>query len=788
MAYFQSPDMTNRNNAAVSHVVVTLHGIRTYGSWQKRFEDIVRNAIRDRRGPIEDAPLFVHRHYGFFSLPAFATPLLRWFQARRFRRELEYLVDEFPGLRRIDVFCHSFGTYIAATAIAGRKHHRDLPPITNLVLAGTVLPTGFGWDELIGKKVVRLINDCGTRDTVIFLNRLLIPLLGAGGLLGFRAMERDSLVQRYFDLGHSGYFESAAGDNDADWFLKRFWMPIVLEKPGVPVEAHDARTPLTTTRGIRLFLINNATVFKLGVLAAAIVGAFSWIAGLYANAEMQRELAVARLAASEVDRVVSASTSIDRDTELLAAEALKRPLPDNEKQAFLRRNALRLAPAIESLRLSINHAAISEDGSTGAMAWDRSVALFDLAAGTKKPTLLLPTGPVLGMAFDRTASILAIATGEGFYVDRSSDGERLHQRPELVVSFAFGPIDGLLAYRPASGGVVVFNPKTSHTQTIRLPSDADAPLDQDDPDLNPLPVVLPGGSSYSGPAEVGFIDTTRLLAIEAQTLFEVDLATGSVKQSIDGSATGLIVARSGTYVAVRRPSTGQVDTGLGVYKVSQSSLDPILELPDGVTAFDFAPDGTRLFWSNLDGQITELALADGKPEVMCEFSELQEQVCEGGFCSTSQYPQGLSFAIAPDGKHGVLIADSFYPQLRLITFDVDANSCSAPAKTDIELVDAQFVDTNLAIVRNRDEGLMFIDTEINRVLTQNPLDVVHDIQASPAARRVLFGQGGVAKTMIYTVDGALDTLCRLPGAINPGTWERVFGGEDRKPTCPDIKR
>src|SRR5215831_14630474 len=102
-----------------SQLVVTVHGIRTYGQWQERLEALVGPQAAGR--PIE----FVNYKYGYFSLIAFVLPFLRWLVVRRFRKELVERCTQTSRVR-IDLVGHSFGTHIIAWAL---YHLRDNPQI-----------------------------------------------------------------------------------------------------------------------------------------------------------------------------------------------------------------------------------------------------------------------------------------------------------------------------------------------------------------------------------------------------------------------------------------------------------------------------------------------------------------------------------------------------------------------------------------------------------------------------------------------------------------------------------
>jgi hypothetical protein len=91
-----------------NHLVVTVHGIRTFGQWQGRLESIT---LAKKPGV-----LFYHFTYGYFSMLAFVVPFTRWIVVSRFRRELRALVARIqPG--RVDLVGHSFGTHLIGWAL-----------------------------------------------------------------------------------------------------------------------------------------------------------------------------------------------------------------------------------------------------------------------------------------------------------------------------------------------------------------------------------------------------------------------------------------------------------------------------------------------------------------------------------------------------------------------------------------------------------------------------------------------------------------------------------------------
>lgn len=65
----------------MKHLVVTVHGIRTFGGWQERLEALL---TQDRSN--QSGTQVVNYRYGYFSVLAFLIPPLRLLVVRRFRR------------------------------------------------------------------------------------------------------------------------------------------------------------------------------------------------------------------------------------------------------------------------------------------------------------------------------------------------------------------------------------------------------------------------------------------------------------------------------------------------------------------------------------------------------------------------------------------------------------------------------------------------------------------------------------------------------------------------------
>src|SRR5688572_18797931 len=115
------------------HLVITVHGIRTFGHWQERLESLLRDA--------QPGITVKNFKYDYFSSIAFMVPFLRWIVTRKFRRDLLHSVNE-EKWDRIDLVAHSFGTHIVGWGLHG-IHCDKRPRINTVLLAGSVLRPDF---------------------------------------------------------------------------------------------------------------------------------------------------------------------------------------------------------------------------------------------------------------------------------------------------------------------------------------------------------------------------------------------------------------------------------------------------------------------------------------------------------------------------------------------------------------------------------------------------------------------------------------------------------------------
>lgn len=205
-------------------LLVSVHGIRTFGSWQQNLSVELEKYSRSFE--------CVEIKYGFFDLISFVVPPLRRSFVRKSAGRLRQILE---NRKETDGFivAHSFGTVIVSEAL-----REPLPMKLNaIVFCGSPLRHDENIDHLVASSSV-VVNDCGIHDWVLLLSRFLILGLGDAGRVGFRRENTGKFCNRYFDGGHDLYFKPY---DQHSKFYERFWLKLfaVSQQP----ERVDQRRP-----------------------------------------------------------------------------------------------------------------------------------------------------------------------------------------------------------------------------------------------------------------------------------------------------------------------------------------------------------------------------------------------------------------------------------------------------------------------------------------------------------------------------------------------------------------
>jgi pimeloyl-ACP methyl ester carboxylesterase len=203
---------------STARLVLSLHGIRTRGAWQKALNDDLQAAG------------FVHKQldYGNFLALQLLLPGSR-------RRKVEWLLAEYTALRdkwgkdvRPHVIAHSFGTYLVARAL-------ELYPeiqFDQVILCGGIVRPDFPWTTVMGlrKQAGRVLNHYGRRDLWARLVGWAVEDAGPSGWSGFRDLADGGVVQRcHTEFRHSDFFYSLN--------FRQVWVPVLRGEAVPPAES-----------------------------------------------------------------------------------------------------------------------------------------------------------------------------------------------------------------------------------------------------------------------------------------------------------------------------------------------------------------------------------------------------------------------------------------------------------------------------------------------------------------------------------------------------------------------
>jgi hypothetical protein len=176
----------------VRPIIVTLHGIRTRGEWQKR--------IAPRIARFGMIPILLD--YGYFNLFQFLNPLAR-------SRRVHWLRDEIATVRRdyprapISIVAHSLGTYLVARMI------EETPAFhfETLLFSGSIVRADYDWSAVLESNRVNYVaNYIAGKDIWPLLASLCVAGAGNTGNNGFSTTHGALFQHTHRKYGHSDYF------------------------------------------------------------------------------------------------------------------------------------------------------------------------------------------------------------------------------------------------------------------------------------------------------------------------------------------------------------------------------------------------------------------------------------------------------------------------------------------------------------------------------------------------------------------------------------------------------
>lgn len=222
-------------------IVVLVHGIRTFAAWQGKVEKALAE--------FADVEV-VKLKYFYFDLFRFIIP----FQTRqkpvsRVLKGLQAVMRDNADAELI-VVAHSFGSYIINRILRENSHIS----ISKLLLCGSVVREDFDW-SLLPTKPKLIVNDIGVKDKLPVLAKLSSWGYGISGSNGFGSY---GVVDRFHNVGHSGFFDESNG------IVNNYWLPFILN-------GRILKTDLDANEPTPNWLLSWASSFPQGTLIYAAI-------------------------------------------------------------------------------------------------------------------------------------------------------------------------------------------------------------------------------------------------------------------------------------------------------------------------------------------------------------------------------------------------------------------------------------------------------------------------------------------------------------------------------------
>ncbi|WP_460149423.1 hypothetical protein [Pseudomonas sp. S3_E10] len=203
-------------------VVLCIHGIQTDGAWHQHVKTEIGKLKNTNVTPLG---------YNFVSplqlaSPVRSTPINKIMQDFRDARAME-------PMAKLMVIAHSFGSYILSQILPKCPDIR----LERIILCGSIVPTNYNWGHYTrGMQPNSIINDVGTRDFYPVMATFTSFGYGSSGRKGFQSPH---IRDRYFDYGHSDFFENKNNH------IETYWKPFI-EKGEIIESDWDVNKPKTS--------------------------------------------------------------------------------------------------------------------------------------------------------------------------------------------------------------------------------------------------------------------------------------------------------------------------------------------------------------------------------------------------------------------------------------------------------------------------------------------------------------------------------------------------------------
>jgi hypothetical protein len=313
-----------------------------------------------------------------------------------------------------------------------------------------------------------VINDCGTRDSILLLSQM-IPFTGMAGRVGFRGALGIRLRNRFFAFGHSDYFVQPG-------FMERWWIPLLTRDE--EAEPHDERDP-SGWGAPKEWLLSYLEPIKLATYLTLTIAASSWAYRTTQEAELARRNAVLQRALSRVDTAFGSQDHARAALVALAAYDMNGH--DNLRQDALIEGKLRdvlSVPAFSQIVVTgsgpaATSVAVSSDERLLVAGWeDGSLSCWNLEHGLSEPqSHVLGNSRLNALKFRASSHDLVAGADDGsvWNVAVSSNcavmPRPMKPCPQSVHHVGFGPGGGLVA--GAESVVCSWDDASAEPQVIR---------------------------------------------------------------------------------------------------------------------------------------------------------------------------------------------------------------------------------------------------------------------------------------------------------------------------------
>lgn len=189
------------NKFSDERVVISIHGIRTFGEWQTKLGVAIKESLNENRAPQVKT---IEYKYNFFPLISFLSSKKKDAEITRFAQKLLHIARTHPRAK-ISIVGHSFGTYLI---FHGLKEVTQKLDLDYLILSGSVLQPNEKIEELYEKhNLTKILNECSTLDLPLLAGRFFTNTYSTAGMYGLTSLDSE-VINRYTAGGHSSFFSS----------------------------------------------------------------------------------------------------------------------------------------------------------------------------------------------------------------------------------------------------------------------------------------------------------------------------------------------------------------------------------------------------------------------------------------------------------------------------------------------------------------------------------------------------------------------------------------------------